>query len=87
MLINEAIKHMRRLTDNGIPFSFHYISCNESTNSSKGLTIVDSALLRPNRKTDSNTLVAYVDLTTDLPRFCHLPLITKFNDKLVINEY
>lgn len=75
----QAIQRMRELTDNGIPFSFEFISCNESNATSKGLVVVQKALLRINRMTAKDTSIAYTDLEHDEPRFFHLPLLTKFN--------
>lgn len=78
---------MRYLTTNGIPFSFEFISLNQTTNTSNGIVVVDSAMLRKVRATSSPTLVAYTDLTKDEPKHFHLPLITKFNGNLIRNEY
>ncbi len=87
MIINDVIKQMRYLSSNGIPFSFEFVSINQSTNKSNGVVQVDSALLRKGRQTNSPSLVAYTDLTTEEPKHFHLPLLTKFNGNLIRNEY
>jgi hypothetical protein len=86
VVVLEVIKQMRKLTENGIPFSVEYVSYNES-GSSNGLVAVNKAILRPNRKSSSTTLIAYTNLDKDEPRFMHLPLITKFNGKVINNGY
>lgn len=87
MRIHTVIKQMRYLTANGIPFSMEFISFSESTNKSKGVVVVDNALLRKNRATASETLIAYTNLDLDKPKHFHLPLLTKFNGNLIKNEY
>ena len=87
MLIHDVIKQMRYLSENCIPFSMEYVSFNQSKGVSKGIVVVNQALLRPNRQSRSTTLVAYTDLYTDQPKFMHFPLITKFNGNLVNNGY
>ncbi|QQY83381.1 hypothetical protein JJL45_05165 [Tamlana sp. s12] len=74
---------MRHLSDNGIPFSMEYISLNNQKQASKGLVVVTKALLRPARKTEAYSLLSYTDLTTNEPKHVHLPLIMKFNGKLL----
>lgn len=87
MIVNDVIKQMRYLTTNGIPFSFEFISLNQSTGSSNGVVMVDSAMLRKGRATNSPLLIAYTDLSNEEPKHFHLPLITKFNGNLIRNEY
>jgi len=85
--IHDAIKQMRYLSTNGIPFSMEFISFSESTNQSKGVVVVNNVLLRKTRPTNSDTLVAYTNLDSDLPKHFHLPLLTKFNGNLIRNEH
>lgn len=85
MHIHQVVKRMRELTDNGIPFSMDYVTLNQTKKQSNGLVVVQRALLRPARKTKSVNLLSYLDVDSNEPKHVHLPLITKFNGKLITN--
>ncbi|WP_417237194.1 hypothetical protein [Bizionia paragorgiae] len=85
MQIHQVVKRMRELTDNGIPFSMDYVTLNQTNKQSNGLVKVERALLRPARRTKTVNLLSYTDVDSNEPRHVHLPLITKFNGKLITN--
>lgn len=87
MRIHQAVKHMRELTNNGVPFSVEYIGLNNRTGKSSGLKVVSRALLRPTRNTSTPNLLSYIDADTDEPRHMHLPLVLKFNGKLIFKQW
>lgn len=87
MLIHDTIKQMRYLSENGIPFSIEFISCNHTTEQSKGVVVANNVLLRKGRATDYDTLVAYTNLESDEPKHFHLPLLTKFNGTFIRHEH
>ena len=84
-----AIKRMRELTENNIPFSFGFISCNTTNQSSKGYVYVGKALLRSGLRSSqsdkSNILIAYTNYesTEDKPRHFYYPLLMMFNGQKV----
>ncbi|MFB9055075.1 hypothetical protein ACFFVB_18485 [Formosa undariae] len=83
MVTYEVIKKMRYFSNNGIPFSMEFIGLNQAEKNSKGLVVVNKALLRVARQTSSTTLLSYTNLETDEPKHVHLPLIIKFNGELI----
>jgi len=84
MKLYDAIKRMRLLSANNIPFSFEYVSCNMSLQSSGGLKVEDSAKLRVGLSTEngikSRSLIGYIKLGTNENRWFYLPLLIKFNE-------
>jgi len=85
-----AIKRMRELSRNNIPFSFGFITCNTSTLSSSGYKVVNKALLRvgltPAQSDKANTLVSYLDYSDeskDKNRQFHYALLMMFNGQKV----
>jgi hypothetical protein len=88
--LRDAIKKMRAQSELNIPFSFSFVSLNQSTQSSNGLKTVNEALLRTGYRDDqsdkSNILIAYYDCTQmdDKARQFYLPLLMTYNDYKVI---
>lgn len=82
----QAIKKMRVLTEAGIPFSFQFLSYNESKGVSEGFKLVVNAQLRKSYRNDqsnkSKLLVGYKD-HQDSNRWFYLPLLTKFNGHII----
>jgi hypothetical protein len=82
-----AIAEMRKLTAQGIPFSFSHATWDRSRNISHGIRQVDRALLRPAAKSDdlsfADQKLFYEDLNISDPekakRNCWQILITSFN--------
>jgi hypothetical protein len=84
----EALQRMRQLTDAGVPFSFSFESLNKTHGTSKGLVVVNRAILRQGLRDDqsdlSQQLVGYKDLDQDeAPRFFHVPLMMSFNEHTI----
>lgn len=83
----EALKRMRVLTEMGVPFSFQFISYNESTKQGGVLKEVTGAQLRQGYRADQsdkhNILIGYVNAHQQ-NRWFYLPLLTKFNNLKVI---
>lgn len=81
--INKALIAMRNYSDNGVPFSFEYVSHDSTRKKSNGVKHVKRALLRPGltqqQSDKSELIVAYVDLDSDLPRQFYAPLLLKVN--------
>jgi hypothetical protein len=83
----DAIHEMRRLTQEGVPFSFTYMSYNESKNKSEGIIHVRAAKLRKretqkfNRNAEDQE--AYLNLDTNEPRRFWHPLLMEFNGETV----
>jgi len=79
----DALSRMRELTSLNIPFSFEYISCNTTTESSTGRKKVAKALLRTGlsrEKSDkSEILIGYTIEPSEEPRWFYLPLLVSFN--------
>lgn len=79
----EALKQMRKLSDDNIPFSFSFLGCNLSTQHSDGFKEIKKAKLRVGLSSDqgikSRSLIGYIDLETNENRWFYLPLLTSFN--------
>jgi hypothetical protein len=78
----QAVARMRKLTSIGVPFSFTFMSYNESKGSLGGVKIVDKAQLRMGYRNDqsekANVLIGYVN-KQDGHRWFYLPLLLSFN--------
>lgn len=78
----DALKKMRRLTELGIPFTFQFLSYNESKHSSDGFKDVANAQLRKGYRDDqsekADILIGYVN-GLEQNRWFYLPLLIKFN--------
>ncbi|WP_051234478.1 hypothetical protein [Flavobacterium denitrificans] len=73
---------MRRLTELGIPFSFQFLSYNETRHASDGYKNVVNAQLRKGYRDDqsdkADILIGYVN-SLGQNRWFYLPLLTTFN--------
>ena len=78
---------MRKLSDINVPFSFSFISYNETDQKSQGLKVVKNAVLRTGLREDQsakhNLLVAYYDLADERPRQFYYPLLMTFNGLII----
>ena len=74
---------MKQLSDDNIPFSFSYWSCNLSKESSNGVKHIKKAKLRVGLSSDkgikSESLIGYIDLETNQNRWFYIPLLKSFN--------
>jgi len=85
-----AIKRMRELSADSIPFSFGFISCNTTNRTSTGYKVIAKGLLRGGLRADqsdkANTLIAYTDYSDssdDKSRQFHYALLMMFNGQIV----
>jgi predicted class III extradiol MEMO1 family dioxygenase len=85
-----ALKRMRELSKNNIPFSFGFVSCNTTNQSSEGYKLVAKGLLRAGLRADqsgkANTLISYMDYsdtTEDKNRQFNYALLMMFNGQTV----
>jgi hypothetical protein len=78
----DALKRMRKLTDLGIPFTFSFLSYNDTSGTTDGFKDVTNAQLRKGYRDDQSTkadiLIGYVN-AHDGKRWFYLPLLMKFN--------
>tara|TARA_B100002049_G_scaffold159037_1_gene118955 strand:- start:650 stop:934 length:285 start_codon:yes stop_codon:yes gene_type:complete len=78
----KALERMREATTSNVPFSFEYISCNETNATSEGLKRVERAVLRTGysrtKGIKSQSLVAFTNLDTGKPGFFYIPLLMKY---------
>lgn len=83
MDLYEAIKQMRKLSAEGTPFSFTFMSYNATAGTSDGIIEVRRARLRKREKSehhrDAEIVEAYLDLDTMQPRRFYQPLLMSFN--------
>ena len=88
MDVYEAIKEMRRLSAEGTPFSFSFMSCSLSTGTSEGVVNVRHAKLRKRERKEfhchAEMVEAYLDLDTLECRRFYQPLLMTFNGEKVI---
>ncbi|WP_034985730.1 hypothetical protein [Bergeyella zoohelcum] len=81
--IYNALRAMRKLSKENIPFSIEFISCNRSEKSSEGWKRVDKAILVQGYRKDQSgyamNLIAYENAETGQRRHFWLPLLMKFN--------
>lgn len=82
----EALKRMRKLTELGIPFTFSFLSYNNTNGKSDGFKDVSNAQLRKSYRDDqsekSRLLIGYVN-QQDGNRWFYLPLLIKFNGQTI----
>lgn len=83
----DAIHEMRRLTHEGVPFSFTFMSYSERNDSTDGIVHVRSAKLlqRENVRYNKNAedQERYLNLDTNEPRRFWHPLLMEFNGEKV----
>ena len=84
----DAIKEMRRLSAEGIPFGFTFMSYDATARASKGVIEVRHARLLKREKQenhrDAEFVEAYLDLDTCQARRFYQPLLMSFNGQKVI---
>lgn len=77
-----AIKRMREMTKKGIPFTFSFMSFNDTNKTSDGIKTISNAQLRLGYRDDQSSkasiLIGYVN-AQDGNRWFYMPLLTKFN--------
>lgn len=82
--VYSALKRMRELSNDNVPFSISFVSYNSTKQTTKGIKHIKRALLRTGlsqTKSDkSEYLIAYYDLDKDKNGFAYLPLILTFNN-------
>lgn len=85
-----ALQRMRALSEQNIPFSFGFITCNTTKGTTKGYKVIDKALLRPGMSSSqsnlSDVLIGYIDYddaSTDKNRWFYYPLLMMFNGQQV----
>lgn len=87
MRLFDAIKEMRRLSKDNIPFSFSFMSYNSSKDSSEGVVFVRQGRLRARESTKFNSqaegMESYIDLERMEVRQFHQPLLMTFNGEKV----
>lgn len=86
----DALKMMIRLTEIGVPFSMEYKSYSKTRHETNGFRYVERALLRPGLRSDQSdlaeTLIAFTEYPSGLPKFFHLSLLVSFNDKKITRK-
>jgi len=78
--LDTAIKQMKDLTEQSIPFSFSFTSYSEQRNASEGIVIVRSARLR---KQGTNHLIEYYDNDKQRDKRCYACLLMRFNNQQI----
>lgn len=88
MDLYDAIHEMRRLSAEGVPFGFSFMSYNASAGTSDGVVEVRHARLRKRERVehhrDAEIVEAYLDLDTMQPRRFYQPLLMSFNGEKVV---
>ena len=83
MNVYEAIKQMRQLSNDNIPFSIKFVSMNGTKGVSNGESVVNKCLLRPGLSNEysnkAKSLVGYTDLSDNSNKSFYIPLLTEFN--------
>lgn len=86
MDVYEALKEMRALSRDNIPFSISFITYNGTNDCSDGLRIVNRCILRKGLSIDKSdkarVLISYTDLENnkEVNRCFYLPLLIGFNN-------
>ncbi|ANW96743.1 hypothetical protein AXE80_10855 [Wenyingzhuangia fucanilytica] len=76
----EAIRQMKLLTKQGVPFSFSFFSYDETRGISRGEIKVPAALIRSKSQTNS-VLLEYVDVVQQQNKKCYECLLMTFEGK------
>lgn len=83
----DAIHEMRRLSKEGVPFGFTFMSCNLSKGSSDGIVEVRTARLIARESSayhvNADFVERYLDLDTGEPRHFYQILLLAFNGQPV----
>lgn len=82
----QALKQMRELSENGIPFSLVHYKYSDRNGANTEIKEVNNCLLRKGiiDSDKSEVLIAYEDLDRQELRQCYLPLIIKYNNTCLI---
>lgn len=84
MKVYEAVKRMRELSKNNIPFSITFLTCNTTKEESKGVRHVRKCLLRTGLNEQysdkARSLIGYVNLDTSENKTFYIPLLLRFNN-------
>ena len=84
-LIYDVLKAMKKRSEDNIPFSFSFVTCDTSKRNSNGVKHVARAKLRTGLSAEhgikSRSLIGYTDLDTNQDRWFYLPLLISFNNK------
>ncbi len=87
MELFEAIRRMRELSQQNVPFGFSFMSYNETAQKSKGIIEVRHARLRARAQAahhrNAEIVEEYLDLDTGQPRHFYQPLLMTFNGQKV----
>ena len=78
--LDSAIKQMKHLTEQNIPFKFSFTSYSEKRDASEGIIIVRSAALR---KQATDHLLEYRDIDKQADKRCYVCLLMTFNNKQI----
>ncbi len=88
--IYDALKQMRKLSEENFPFKIGFISCNTSQQTSHGYVVVDKCLLSaglPAKKSvHAKNLIAFENLETNEKKHFWLPLLMMFNDLKISHD-
>lgn len=84
MELYDALKRMRELSKENIPFSVSFVSLNQTKGTSNGVRTIDKCVLRTGLSEDrsryANTLISCTDLNSNKEKNFYLPLLLKFNN-------
>lgn len=87
MTVFEAIKRMRKQSEQGIPFAFSYMSYSIDKEKSEGVIEVANAVLLPRKKSSKGAYaehtMLYKDEDTGEIRQCWQPLVMTYNNKIL----
>ena len=81
--IYDAIKEMRELTKDNIPFNITFCTYSISRKKSDGIVIIANATIRKARKGQSDLLLGLFCDDSRKAKQCYIPLILFFNNKQV----
>jgi hypothetical protein len=87
MKVFDAINQMRELSKKKIPFSFSFMSCNATLQTSDGIVEVRHARLRARAQeahhANAESVEEYLNIDTGEPRRFYQPLLMSFNGQKV----
>lgn len=88
--IYDALELMRRLSQENVPFSISFISCNRSLGKSNGLVKVKKVLLTKGYRDDQSeyakSLISYENADTGEHKQFWFPLLLTLNDLKITHE-
>lgn len=84
---NEALRKMRQLSRENIPFSFSFLTYSEITGETKGVKKIEKGILRTGLSDEhgikSQSLIGYVDVDTNENRWFYAPLLLTFENERI----